>query len=82
MAFTGTGNSAILTPDGKLKRMFAWSFSGSFVYSFSNVFIMNLSWGWINLDTYEYKDDNSYQAGGSGHLNYCTIIKEENNEKQ
>lgn len=65
----GLESSAILSPQGELETMFMWSASASFSYSISPIWVVNIHAGWDELDLSEYKPDESYEAGGTGHLN-------------
>ena len=65
----GTGNVAILSPEGELETMFLWNFDAAFSYSISPIWVVNIQGGWDELEVSEYKPDASYKAGGTGHLN-------------
>ena len=69
IAFTGYGQSAIISPQGELEPLFAWSLSGAFIYSFSDVLVMNVMGAWLDLEESPYKDVNSYKSGATGHVN-------------
>ena len=69
IAFTGYGQSAIINPQGDLEPLFTWSLSGAFIYSFSPVLVMNVMGAWLNLEESEYKANNSYNSGATGHIN-------------
>lgn len=68
-ATLGTGNSAIITPDGELKTQFMYSIDASIQYMISNVVATNIQGGYIHVDLSEYKGPNDYQSGAIGHWN-------------
>lgn len=69
-ATLGTGNSAILNPDGDLETQFMYSLDASIQYSISNVLVTNIQGGYIDVDLSEYKGPNDYKSGAIGHWNF------------
>ena len=68
-AILGTNNTAILSPEGALVPIFMYSAMGSFLYSFTELLVTNLSVGWIGVDPSVYKGPNDYKSGATGHIN-------------
>lgn len=69
-ATLGTGNSAILSPDGDLETQFMYSLDASIQYSISHVLVTNIQGGYIDVDLSEYKGPNDYKSGAIGHWNF------------
>ncbi len=69
-ATLGSGNSAILTPQGELETQFMYNLDASIQYSISSVLVTNIQGGYVNVDLSEYKGPNDYHSGAIGHWNF------------
>lgn len=69
-ATLGSGNSAILTPDGDLETQFMYNLDASIQYSISSVLVTNIQGGYIHVDLSEFKGPNAYNSGAIGHWNF------------
>ena len=69
MAFTGSHANAVLTPDGMLETMPAFSAVAGFMHRWNEEFSSNFSYAYGWLDTPESRAPLALRRGGVGHVN-------------
>lgn len=69
-ATMGSGNSAIITPDGNLETQFMYNLDASVQYAISSILVLNMQGGYVDVDLSDYKGPNDYNSGAIGHLNF------------
>ena len=67
-ALLGSGNTAIVTPEGDLETQFVVNLDASIFYSISPVVDVYIQGAWVDVDPSKYKGPNSYKNGAIGHL--------------
>ena len=65
----GTNAAAILTPEGKLETMKAWTLTGGLTYSISHTLMANFSTAWFAIDPSEFRSPDDIKNGNSFHVN-------------
>lgn len=77
MAFAGSGANAVLTADGELETMPAFSVVLGFVHKWSATLVSNASFAYGWLDTPDSRAPLALKRGGIGHLNLIWRATEE-----
>jgi hypothetical protein len=67
MSFVGSNANAVLTPEGKLETMPAFSFLAGYSHKWSDNFSYGYGYGW--LETPPSREPFSLKRGGVGHVN-------------
>lgn len=65
----GTGNSAVLTPEGSLSTLFQYNLQLGYTHYFSEVVTLNPSFAWASVENNRFKADNDLKEGGTAHVN-------------
>ncbi len=65
----GTNAAAILSPDGQLETMQAWSLTGGLAYNISPSLMVNVSTAWFAIDPSVYRSPDEIKSGHSFHAN-------------
>lgn len=69
MSFVGSNANAVLTPEGKLQTMPAFSFLASYSHKWTDNLSSNFSYGYGWLETPPSREPFSLKRGGVGHAN-------------
>lgn len=65
----GSGNGAVLTPNGTLDLLFMYNVQLGYTHYFSEVLTVNSSFAWASVEDNQLKADDDLKQGGTAHVN-------------
>ena len=65
----GTGNGAVLTPEGSLDVEFQYNVQLGYTHYFTEVVTLNPSFAWASVEDNQFKADDNLKEGGTAHVN-------------
>jgi len=65
----GTGNGAVLTPNGTLDLLFLYNVQLGYTHYFTEALTLSPSFAWASTEDNQFKSDNDLKEGSTAHVN-------------